>query len=233
MNIMNFPTPENEQERVELLRKLDILDSLAESSYDFIVGVASRLFDSPVAFISFLDENRQWFKATVGLEVKETPREVAFCNYTILNENILVVEDMQQDDRFKNNPFVKDDPSFRFYAGFPITLGDDLRIGTVCVLDNKPRTFSENDKMLLKELAEHVTDLIKIRKISDELREKNREVQELQKLIPICSWCGKIKDDQNYWQSVESYISQQQHSKITHSICDDCSKNLTEDMELM
>ena len=127
--------PENENERLDFLKSLDILDSEAEKEFDDIVKLASTICGTPTALISLLDENRQWFKARVGLDVDSTPRNISFCQYAILDEGIFEVENALESETFKSTPLVKGDPNIQFYAGAPIHDGKGLNIGTLCVID--------------------------------------------------------------------------------------------------
>lgn len=146
--------PENEQARLGALRHLKVLDTLAEAEFDALVRVASLTCDVPISLISLVDENRQWFKANIGLEaVKETPRELAFCAHTILGDTLLEVQDATQDPRFSDNPIVLGNPNIRFYAGVPLQLTTGENVGTLCVIDTKPHQLTEHQRTVLTSLA--------------------------------------------------------------------------------
>lgn len=145
--------PKNEEERLETLRALNILDTVPEERYDRLTRLAKRLFDVPIALVSLVDENRQWFKSSMGIDVKESPREISFCGHAILGDEILEVPDATQDERFYDNPAVTNNPNIRFYAGCPLTMADGSKIGTLCLVDNHPRQLQEEDKILLRDLA--------------------------------------------------------------------------------
>ena len=134
------PLPINEPRRLEGLRRYDILDTPEEAAYDRVTRLASRLVGAPISLISLLDEFRQWFKSRHGLNVGWTSRDIAFCSYTILQDDVMVVSDALKDDRFTINPLVTQGPRIRFYAGMPLKTFDDLPLGTLCVLDTKPST---------------------------------------------------------------------------------------------
>lgn len=147
------PLPPNEGERLAALRDLRILDTPAEDHFDAVCKAAAALFSLPIALVSLIDSDRQWFKAKCGIDVAGTPRELAFCSYAILRDDVLVVEDATADPRFADNPLVTGGPSIRFYAGAPLVLGSGIRIGTLCVIDTKPRSFSDLQKTQLEDFA--------------------------------------------------------------------------------
>lgn len=149
-----------EQQRLKALESLQIMDSKAEQRFDRITRLAKRMFDVPIALITLLDAERQWFKSKVGLDVCETPREYAFCNYTIEQEKSFIVNDALIDPRFSDNPLVKNAPYIRFYAGYPCKSPSGERLGAICLIDQKPRYMSERDSRLLRELANMVEEEI-------------------------------------------------------------------------
>lgn len=146
--------PIDEASRLEALRSLNILDTSAEERFDRLTRLARRLFGVPIALISLVDANRQWFKSCQGLGAAETPREVSFCGHAILSDQIFVIPDALLDERFHDNPLVTGEPKIRFYAGCPITTPDGSRIGTFCVIDQKPRHLDEEERELLRDLAQ-------------------------------------------------------------------------------
>lgn len=148
----------NEQERLSALHQLNILDTPRDDRFDRITRIAKYLFDVKVAAISLVDTDRQWFKSIQGLEVTETPRDVSFCGHAILQADLMTVENAPDDHRFKDNPLVTGDPGIRFYAGMPITSPDGHAIGTLCLIDNAPRQLSDEQRIVLKDLARLVED---------------------------------------------------------------------------
>ena len=143
----------DEAVRLTTLRSLDILDSLGEERFDRLTRMAKHMFRVPIALVSLVDENRQWFKSCVGLEVSETSREISFCGHAILGDEVFVIPDTLKDDRFADNPLVLEEPHIRFYAGCPIRVANGSRIGTLCIIDREPRDFCAEDEALLKDLA--------------------------------------------------------------------------------
>ena len=145
--------PTNEQQRLAALKKLHILETPVEERFERITRIVCKSLNVPICAVSLIDDERQWFKSIQGLEVSETAREVSFCGHTILGSGPFIVEDALKDNRFHDNPLVLNDPNIRFYAGVPIELDDNMRVGTLCAIDNQPRTISQEEIDLLKDLA--------------------------------------------------------------------------------
>lgn len=150
--------PSNERERLETLLRLKVLDTPNEDRYDRYTQICTRLFDTPIAVISLVDKYRQWFKSTAGLDAKETPRKISFCGHAILDDGVFEVPDALQDERFRDNPLVTDMPNIRFYAGAPLKTPNGQNIGTLCIIDRGPKHLSEDEKVMLKNLADMVVD---------------------------------------------------------------------------
>jgi diguanylate cyclase (GGDEF)-like protein len=148
------PVPGDEPARLAALRSLAILDTPAEERFDRITRLARRLFGVPMAAISLVDEDRQWFKSHPGLPISETPREVSFCGHAILGHQVMDVPDAAADERFRDNPLVSGDLAIRFYAGCPLKGPDGRTLGTLCVFDRSPRLFTPEDRALLRDLTE-------------------------------------------------------------------------------
>lgn len=148
--------PGNEQTRLNVLHSLNILDSMPEERFDRVTRLARRLFDVPIALVSLVDADRQWFKSSAGLDIRETPRDISFCGHAIMQDGVLAVPDTTLDERFHDNPMVLAPPHIRFYAGCPLTLDDGTKLGTLCLFDRKPRAFDAEDHALLEDLARMV-----------------------------------------------------------------------------
>lgn len=144
----------NEPDRLSALHRLQLLDTPPEAAFERLVALARVLFDVPIALISLVDTERQWFKAKCGLAVNETSREFAFCDYTILHDTVFVVPDATRNATFSQNPLVTGEPRIRFYAGAPLVVGPGLRLGSFCIIDTKPRAFGETDSRNLRGLAQ-------------------------------------------------------------------------------
>jgi diguanylate cyclase (GGDEF)-like protein len=145
--------PADDATRLDALHGLCILDTLPEERFDRLTRLASRLFDVPIALVSLVDRNRQWFKSCQGLAASETPRDISFCGHAILGNEIFVIPDAAADIRFHDNPLVTDKPHIRFYAGCPLSAPDGNKLGTLCIIDRVPREFDEDDANLLRDLA--------------------------------------------------------------------------------
>lgn len=144
-----------EQKRLQALRDLNVLDTGPSPELDRITGLASRIFGAPIALVSLVDENRQWFKSRCGLDATETPREWAFCDHAIRSTDVMEVLDAREDPRFRENPLVTGPPDIRYYCGAPLITQDGDRVGTLCIIDDKPReeAMSQGKRLLLSELA--------------------------------------------------------------------------------
>ncbi|MCH6257553.1 GAF domain-containing sensor histidine kinase [Puniceicoccaceae bacterium K14] len=181
---MEKPTlPANEQERLAALYRYDILDTDFEESFDDLAKVASVLCDTPIALISLIDPNRQWFKAARGLDARETPRDSAFCAHAIHKDEVMIVHDTLEDSRFHDNPLVTGDPNIRFYAGAPIITNDGYPLGTICSIDRKPRELTKEQIEGLKALSRQVTINLEMRRQMRTLNEINQSKNRLFSII--------------------------------------------------
>lgn len=170
--MISAPIPENEAQRLHALKQYKVLDSGPEPEYDELVQLASDICNTPISLISLIDTDRQYYKAKVGLAEASAKREIAFCAHAILDETIMEIEDAQNDVRFFDNPFVTEDPNIRFYAGMPLINPDGYKLGTLCVLDKKPRKLSPLQRQALTTLGHQVVKQF-------ELRLKNQELNRL------------------------------------------------------
>ena len=171
------PLPENEQERLLELKKYDILDTESDVVFDNMVQLASYICKTPIAAISLVDEDRQWFKAIFGLNAKETSRDVAFCAHTILEEDSLIIENALNDERFFDNPLVTGDPHIRFYAGVSLVTPNGIHLGTLCVIDTEARRITAEQLSAIKTLAYSVMAHLELRLSHKEIRKYVDELQ--------------------------------------------------------
>ncbi|MCE0494873.1 sensor domain-containing diguanylate cyclase [Vibrio salinus] len=153
--------PKNEAERLHALRTLQILDTSHEERFDRVTRMAKRMFGVPISLVSLVDENRQWFKSKQGLDASETPREISFCGHAINQDGLFIIPDAQEDDRFADNPLVTDAPNIRFYAGCPLKIREGINLGTLCLIDSKPKLLNEEDQQLLADLGAMIEQEIK------------------------------------------------------------------------
>jgi len=154
----------NEAARVEALHKYAILDTEPEQTFDDLVLLASFICKTPIALISLVDEDRQWFKSKVGLSISETPREIAFCAMAMQQPDVFVVPDTLNDERFRNNPLVVSEPNVRFYAGAPLIDEEGHALGTICVIDRIPRELAPDQQVALKALSRLVLAQLEFRR---------------------------------------------------------------------
>lgn len=146
----------DENRRLQVLQSLNLLDTPPDERFDRVTRLAARLFRVPIAVFSLVDTNRQWFKSIIGLDVKETARDISFCTVAIEKEDVMVIPDATLDPRFKNNPLVLQDPHIRFYAGCPVHADTGSRLGTLCLIDREPRKFSQQDESVLRHTAQMI-----------------------------------------------------------------------------
>jgi signal transduction histidine kinase len=176
---ITYPLPGNEKKRLESLYAYHILDTIPEKEYDSITKIAAQICNVPASLITLLDKDRQWFKSNFGFQIKETPRAISFCNYTILDpEKILVVPDLRTDERFANNPLVTGEPHAVFYAGAPLVTPGGVVLGSICVLDGKANDLNEDQKEALGALANQIITKLELHKKVHELTRIRKALKE-------------------------------------------------------
>jgi GAF domain-containing protein len=241
--MMSYPIPENEAGRLNTLRGYGILDTHPEDRFDDLTRLAASICGTPISLISLVDDDRQWFKSRIGMEARQTARRDAFCAHTIISAELFVVPDASQDARFAANPLVLGEPYLRFYAGAPLTAPNGHILGALCVMDRVPRQLNcdqlESLRILSRQVMAQVTlgknlqDLRTALRVRDDLeRDLGKLVQDFQeakvtihalkRLIPVCAWCKKVRDDRGYWEQVEAYITSSTGTDTTGAICPDC-----------
>ncbi|MEL6321412.1 MAG: GAF domain-containing protein, partial [Cyanobacteria bacterium J06626_14] len=176
---MHYPRPQNEPERLAKLLEYEVLDSLPEQSYDDLTAIAAHICGTPIALVSLLDSDRQWFKSHHGIDVTETPREHAFCNYTITQPDaMLVVADALEDERFQKNPLVLENPNIRFYAGTSLINPEGMPLGTLCVIDHTPRELTSQQREVLCALGRQVMAQLELRRKATQLQQEKQALQQ-------------------------------------------------------
>lgn len=203
--------PDNEIERLNALKAYGILDSPAERDFDEIVELASLICETPISTITLLDEARQWFKARVGLKDSETHRDLAFCAHAINQDEIMIVADATKDKRFHDNPYVTGDPDIRFYAGMPLVTPEGFKLGTLCVIDTRPKNLLPHQLFALQVLSKQVIKQMELRKKIFELERLNDTHRKLLSVIghdlrsPLTSLYGLLELSEKYDLPVEDF----------------------------
>lgn len=213
------PVPSNEEERLSNLESYDIINRELEVEYDDIAQLAAEICNAELALVNFIDESKQWTKASFGMGRRQFERCDSVCQYTIMNEEEFIVEDLAIDDRFKDFWYVKDDPKLRFYAGVPLTSSEGFNLGALCVLDTKPRSLSDKQINHLKTLATNIIDRIELRKKNQSLQNLTNDYRDLIKLVShdIRSPLHGIIGLSNLLGG-EKDISEQQRAKMLNAI---------------
>ena len=242
---MSYPIPAREAERLSTLRGYGILDTHPEERFDDLTRLAASICGTPVAVISLVDQDRQWFKSKIGVEACQTSREDAFCARAIMSPEVFIVPDASKDPRFAGNPLVLGDPQIRFYAGAPLVAPGGHNLGALCVIDRVPRELKpeqlESLRILSRQvmaqvmLGRHLEELrtalkerdaleVDLRKLIADLQSAKAAIHTLKSLLPVCAWCKKVRDDRGYWEQVEQYLTGVTGVDTTSSICPDCLK---------
>jgi PAS domain S-box-containing protein len=196
-----------EGERLAALERLEVLDSPSEPLFDSLTDLAAQTFNTPIALISLVDQERQWFKACVGLDVDHTPRDISFCQHAILSNQVFVVLDAANDERFRDNPLVTGPPDIRFYAGAPLITPEGYRLGTLCVIDKVARqTFTDAEAFRLQAIAKSVMQALLLRLDSRELEriavvsdQQNSLLKLAEDMAGVGTWSWDLAADRTTW----------------------------------
>jgi signal transduction histidine kinase/ActR/RegA family two-component response regulator len=179
--MLSAPIPENESQRIKALHDLKVLNTAPEERFDRITRIATRVFNVPIALVSLVDTDRQWFKSCQGLDVSETPRDISFCGHAIMTDDPLIIGNALLDARFADNPLVTGGPEIRFYAGHPLKAADGQRIGTLCIIDSKPHDLTDKEQANLADLAaivESELNLVELIELQKELESARRTAEQ-------------------------------------------------------
>jgi GAF domain-containing protein len=219
-----FPVPAKETERLEALRRFRRSEDQRSESIDRITRLAAYICRTPIGNVTLIVADRQVMLSAVGMERIEIPREQSFCAHTIMSGGIMIVEDARADARFASNPLVTGPQGIRFYAGAPLVTSDYHNLGSLCVIDSVPRTLDPEQKEALASLSALVMSELNLRETAADLADALREVKALRDFLPTCSFCGKIRNEQNEWSSLEEYIMSETTSKFSHGLCPVCAR---------
>jgi GAF domain-containing protein len=248
---MSFPLPPNEEQRLAALRRYRILDTDPEQGFDDLAQLAAYICKTPIALISLLDEERQWFKARVGLNINETARSMAFCSHAIMDADTFIVPDALQDQRFADNPLVRGQPHIRFYAGAPICTPEGDALGTLCVIDRQPRELTPEQRNALEALRRQVQAQLELRrnleelsaalaaretaeqereKLIRELRDTLADLRAVRSLLPICPGCKTVRNDPEYRRHILEYVGQCEKIDYLGNLCPSCQQHHASDL---
>lgn len=212
------PVPANEEVRLKELHALSILDTPNESEYDAITTLAATICETPIALISLVDRDRQWFKSRLGVDFDQTERSIAFCTHAIMQDELFVVNDASKDSRFCDNPLVKNQPGIRFYTGMPLISDNGNAIGTLCVIDYSPREITSAQKESLRLLAKQVVELFELRVANQKLRTISESRNRFLKVIN-----HEMRTPLNIIMGYLDLIQEDALSKNDQNIADSCS----------
>ena len=202
-----------EPARLSALNSYHIVDTQPEPQFDRIVTAAAGVCDTPIALISFVDKERQWFKARHGLDVDETPREISFCAHAIRDDKLMEVTDARADPRFADTPLVTGEPHIGFYAGAPLVTPAGYRLGTVCVIDREPRQLDEVQTNVLEVLRDAVMRELELRRLKHDAADF---------MFKVCAWCARVQVDgeQGTWITPAEFV--RQAYPVSHGMCPNC-----------
>ncbi len=221
---MSNTSNSREDQRLETLRAYELLDTAADASFDSLTRLAAIICEAPISLVSLVDDSRQWFKSKVGVDAAQTPRAWAFCAHAIQQDDLFIVNDACNDARFADNPLVTAEPNIRFYAGAPLRVENGDVLGTLCVIDRKPRELSAMQKDALATLRDAVVSLVELRRLQADMRR-------VEQLLPMCAWCHSIRSGEGAdvsWQPLGEYVLRT--NEVTHCICPACSRRMRQEL---
>ncbi|MFT7535866.1 MAG: GAF domain-containing protein [Hyphomicrobiaceae bacterium] len=211
-----------EATRLEALQSYEVLDTKSEQAFDDLTALVADACQTPIALVSLVDTDRQWFKSCHGLDAIETPREHGFCDHAVRKPGVMVVPDAQQDERFADNPLVTGAPNIRFYAGSPLVDANGHALGALCVIDREPRQLSNRQFDTLEQVSRQVVHLLELRRSNRNMASYLERIQSLAEMIPMCGHCHAVRDDADNWQRLEQYFQDVSGTQVTHGVCPTC-----------
>lgn len=221
----------DEDARLAALAAYRIMDTPPERAFDDAALVAATLCSTPIALVSLVDDERQWFKARYGLGAVQTPREQSFCAHTLGDRQTLIVDDTHADARFRDNPLVVGAPHIRFYAGAPLVNDDGHALGTLCVIDRAPRQPTAAQVRALEALARLVVDALEQRRQGAELASALEQARVLRGNLPVCAWCKQVRDDDGRWLPIDDYLVKLSDKPVSHALCARCAERYFPDTQ--
>jgi signal transduction histidine kinase len=230
---MRPPTPPDEADRLQALYELNVLDTPPEPDFDDVVVLASHICGVPMSLVSLVDEDRQWYKARVGIEESETSRDLSFCAHAILGQDLMVVPDTTADARFADHPAVVDEPGIRFYAGAPLVTSDGYALGTLCVVDTTPRRLKLGQVQALRALARQVTAQLELRRYGAILAYSNARFHELERhLAEFSGLAGKLREPLS---AIRTALAEGDTASAFHTVADhaDPMRHLIDELLLL
>jgi GAF domain-containing protein len=218
---MPAPIPVDEALRLKALRNYAILDTEPDAAFDDITRLAASICDTPIALVSFVDEDRQWFLSRHGTELRETDRCLAFCAHAIFEQELFEVPDASVDERFLDHPMVIEDPNIRFYAGALLTSPDGQNIGTLCVIDTVPRRLTEAQRASLLALARQVSRLLDGLVVRRQLASALAALDAFDRQLPVCVICDELSfSDKTV--SLQAFVETHTPARFHPTVCAQC-----------
>jgi GAF domain-containing protein len=231
VNPATSSTPLREAERRAALEAYDIVDAPVEEAWDDLVRMAARICGRPMAALSVMDAAGQGFSAEVGMEREPDPPTDAACAVTLHGSDPLVVPDLSRDPRFRDNAQVRSEGGVRFYAGFPVVTPDGDTMGTLCVMDREPGALTPSQLAAMESLSRVAARELELRRTSRELADALRRAAVLEEVVPLCSTCRRVREDDEYREALGMYIARNTGSLMSHGICPECAEREFSDID--
>ncbi len=225
----------DDAERLRALAETGLLDEDPQPALDRLTRLASRVLDAPVSLVSLVDDHRQFFASQLGLgepvaSRRETPLSHSFCQHVVTSGENLVVADAPSDPRVSGNRAIED-LRVQAYAGVPLRTAEGHVLGSFCVIDHEPRDWTSDELEILSDLAAGCITEIELRRAVGALARAQERIRTLRGLIPVCSWCRRIRDDAGYWNDLERYVETHTDARVSHGICPSCAASMLDPSE--
>ena len=237
MEMQKQHIPDNDNERLDALRRYNILDTPPEEAFDRFTSIIATICEVPIALISFVDKDRIWFKSHYGINTNQVGRDPGLCASAIINREFYQISDTLKDSRTVDHPMVKGGKNIRFYAASPLTSHDGHQLGVICILDKVPRTLSEEQTFILEQLSKIIMDEMELRLSTNNLLETMGRLhdaesrpEDMEKFITICAWSKKVKVG-NKWMKIEDFLRSRHGYRISHGITEESAQKIIVDVE--